>query len=316
MSLPLVSVIIAARDAAGTLGACLASLAALDYPAVEIVVVDDGSRDDTAAIARASGARVIENTGSGPSAARNQGLGVARGDLVAFTDADCSVPQHWLKTLVEALTATGAAGAGGGQHNVVAGTGTAATGLDAFFRAASIVSDYTQRHGAQRDVSHIAACNALYRKQPLVEAGGFREGLFPGEDVDLDYRLRRQEHRLTYVPGADVEHVRPDNLAWFARWMRRYGASQRELVRLHGRFRAIHYVPLVTVGMLAAQALWLWPAMRTVIAVCDLGAAVAAATLVVRSGPPREWPAIVRYGAIALIEWHWGYFASRSASRQ
>lgn len=89
----LVSVVIPARDAAATLGRAVRSVLAQDYKAIEVVVVDDASRDGTAAVAEALGARLIRlDRPQGAAAARNAGIAAARGELIAFQDAD----DEWL----------------------------------------------------------------------------------------------------------------------------------------------------------------------------------------------------------------------------
>lgn len=87
---PLISVIVPAYNAARSLPAALASVQAADAgPArLEIVVVDDGSTDDTAEAARQLGARCISQPNAGPASARNNGVHHARGELLAFIDAD------------------------------------------------------------------------------------------------------------------------------------------------------------------------------------------------------------------------------------
>jgi glycosyltransferase involved in cell wall biosynthesis len=104
---PAVSVIIAARDAAPTLGRTLKALGEQDlsYP-FEVVVVDDGSRDDTAAIARSHEPLVslvsLERS-VGPGGARNVGVQAARAPVLAFTDADCFPTPQWLARGLDAL---------------------------------------------------------------------------------------------------------------------------------------------------------------------------------------------------------------------
>ncbi len=91
--------VVPARDAAATLERAVACLAAqqLDVP-YEVVVVDDGSLDATAAIASAFGppVRVVEGAGRGAAEARNRGVAAATGRVLAFTDADCFAPPGWL----------------------------------------------------------------------------------------------------------------------------------------------------------------------------------------------------------------------------
>lgn len=89
-SLPSIAVIIPVHDGARTLGRALGSvLAQADVADLDVIVVDDGSRDDSAAIARETpGVRVLEQAQAGPAAARNAGIRAASADLLAFLDAD------------------------------------------------------------------------------------------------------------------------------------------------------------------------------------------------------------------------------------
>src|SRR5512137_682379 len=99
----MISVIIPAKDAANTLGECLEALLhqeslqlEQDY---EVIVVDDGSSDNTVEIAEQHAVRVIHQTHAGPAAARNAGVRHAKGTLLAFTDADCVPSPTWLRDL-------------------------------------------------------------------------------------------------------------------------------------------------------------------------------------------------------------------------
>src|SRR5689334_21559100 len=94
---PRVSVVTPAFDAAQTIGATVASVLGQTYRDVELVVVDDGSTDRTAAIAEAHGepVRVVRQENRGVAAARNRGIEAAAGELIAFCDADdVLLPEH------------------------------------------------------------------------------------------------------------------------------------------------------------------------------------------------------------------------------
>jgi succinoglycan biosynthesis protein ExoA len=308
MSEPLVSVVIAARNAASTIDACLAALATQTFQSHEVIVVDDGSTDDTAQRAAAAGAQVLDAAGRGASAARNLGIRHARGRYVAFTDADCVPPPHWLARLVEALETTGATGVGSGQRNVFPTGGRDAAAFDAFFRLASVVSDYTRGAGTSvRPVAHNASCNSAYRRDALLAAGGFSEGLWPGEDVDLDIRLRAAGGTLLSVPGADVEHHRPGHLAWFRQMMRRYGAAEREIVRRHGRRRRIDFLPPVLGAAIAVHALYLVPACRPWLLAADAAILLGAFLALAATTPPRHWSDVVVFSSVAVWEWLSGW---------
>lgn len=305
---PGVSVIVAARDAAATLGGCLASLKALDYESVEIIVVDDGSRDETKNIAIAAGVRVLVSPVPGPAAARNFGVAHASNEIVAFTDSDCTVPAHWLRSLVSGLRESRAAGAGGPQRNVFPETaGADARDLDSFFSLAGVLAEYTRTDEHAHDVDHNASCNVAYIRHAFTEAGGFAEDLFPGEDVDLDFKLQKLGYRCYYVPDAFVHHERPGTREWFAGMMRRYGRAQRTLVERHGRFRALHYVPLVLVALASVQLLIFTRRTRPLGLAVDSLLLAGVVALLWQRVPLNRWPAVVRLGLVAMKEWNLGY---------
>lgn len=245
---PAVSVIIPVYNAERTLQACVDSLDAQDREGVEVIFVDDGSTDASPDILVRSGHRVILGQHRGPSAARNLGVEAARAPLVAFTDSDCLVPPHWLSTLERALEQSHAVGAGGGQRSP---EDESPKGLahQRILCQLGFVGDYTSGASTLTPVKHNPTCNVLYRREVIQRVGGFREDLFPGEDVDLDHRLAAQGHTFVRVPGAEVAHYRADTHRGFGRMMYRYGWAQARLVRIHGPFRPLHYLPILSAGV-------------------------------------------------------------------
>lgn len=103
---PLISVTIPAYNAATTLAETLESVLAQDHPSFEVVVVDDGSRDETAAVARryAPRVRVVQKSNGGLADARNAGVHAARGELIALLDADDLCTPDRLSTQARLLT--------------------------------------------------------------------------------------------------------------------------------------------------------------------------------------------------------------------
>ncbi len=98
-----VSVVIPVRDDAAALRGCLRRLAAQSVPPLEVIVVDNGSADDSAAVARSGGARVVEELRPGVGAAAACGYDAARGDVIARCDADSLVPEDWIARIAAAF---------------------------------------------------------------------------------------------------------------------------------------------------------------------------------------------------------------------
>lgn len=244
-----VSVIIPARNEEANIGRCLQSLQAQTLLPTEIIVVDDGSTDNTAEIAASfSEVKLLTGGGRGPSAARNLALLATRADVVAFTDADCLCHPRWLEELINSLLNSQHSGVGGDQQSP---TDESSFGQEVqkFFKLIGFVGNYVRHDKAvETKTSHNPSCNVAYWRRALMEVGCFDEKLWPGEDVDLDYRLTKAGHTLLYNPRAVVEHYRPANQKAFNKMMRSYGRAQGYLVRKHGPFRLLHGVPLALLG--------------------------------------------------------------------
>lgn len=111
---PRVSVVVCSYNSGRTLEHCLQSLRSLDYPDFEVILVDDGSTDNTRDIlSRFPWVRAIHQENQGLSVARNVGLQAATGAIIAYTDSDCFADPDWLSLLVGQLQRSGAHAVGG-----------------------------------------------------------------------------------------------------------------------------------------------------------------------------------------------------------
>ncbi|HEY1605297.1 MAG TPA: glycosyltransferase family A protein [Allosphingosinicella sp.] len=171
------SVIIAVRNGGRFLGEAIRSVLAQISAVDELIVVDDGSTDDSARIAAAfADARVrsIRLDASGASAARNRGVSAARGRFFAFLDHDDLWPPERHKRLIEALGRNRDAGASYGRIRVVEEEDVPIRGGWAHLDARHLVTNMS---------------SALYRAEPVRSSGGFCESMIFGEDADLQLRL-------------------------------------------------------------------------------------------------------------------------------
>lgn len=249
MNKPLISIVIPARNTSFTIKKCIESLLCLDYDNFEIIIIDDGSNDDTLTLIKSfSNIKLISTEGVGPSKARNLGIRQAAGEFVAFTDADCIVHRDWLSQLLNGFDDNKVAGVGGIQKSPGDDSWFAKL-VHEFLVAFGFISGYMQPGKTIKDTDHNPTCNVIYRKAILLEMGGFLEGIWPGEDVELDYRIKKKGYRLVFNPLAIVEHYRPDNFKKFTGMMFRYGQSQGILVKKYGFFRKIHSVPFLSLAV-------------------------------------------------------------------
>jgi GT2 family glycosyltransferase/sugar lactone lactonase YvrE len=225
---PKVSVVVCAYNAADTIDDCLASLGALTYPRFEIIVVNDGSRDDTGARARGyAGVRVIDIPNGGLSAARNVGLAEATGEIVAYTDADVRVDRDWLTYLVQPLLSPAFVGSGG--PNVVP--------PDDPFVAQCVARSPggpTQVLLDDRVAEHVPGCNMAFRRDALAGIGGFNPVyLRAGDDVDVCWRLQAKGLKVGFAPSALVWHHHRSSVKAYWRQQVGYGEGETWLDAHH-----------------------------------------------------------------------------------
>jgi GT2 family glycosyltransferase len=221
---PRVSVIVCTHNGARTLPECLDGVRDLDYPDFETIVVDDGSSDASADIARARDATVVEIDHRGLSAARNAGIERASGEIVAFLDDDAFPDPDWLYYVAAPLRANGHGGVGGPNlppdDSLVADCVAAAPGGPIHV----LISD--------REAEHVPGCNMAFRKSALEEIGGFDERFrVAGDDVDVCWRLQESGRTLGFSAGAVVMHRRRDSVFRYLKQQYGYGKAEALLER-------------------------------------------------------------------------------------
>lgn len=217
---PRVSVVVCSYNGGTTLAECLESLIRLRYPDYEVILVDDGSTDDTPAIAaRFPDVRTIRQENSGLSESRNVGLRAATGEIVAYTDSDCRADPDWLTHLVHQLETTGADAVGGPNLSPD----------DGWLAACVAAAPGQPTHVLESDqvAEHVPGCNMAYRRGPLEEITGFDpQFLRAGDDVDVCWRLEQAGHWITFAPGAFVWHHRRQTPRAFLRQQAGYGEAE------------------------------------------------------------------------------------------
>ena len=233
-----VSVVVPIRNAARTLPHCLAALERLDPAPFEIILVDNGSTDESLALIRAfagdhaaKGVRVLEEPRRGAAAARNSGAWVAAGDVIAFTDADCAPDPSWLRMLTEPF----------GDSSVLAVAGRvlaapASTALELFSALYTLQSlDKSARHHRWTPwEGGFSTANFAVRCGSFKQIGGFDEEVeIYGEDYDLCARLYDRNAVIVYTPDARVRHHHRTTLSGLLCQAFGFGRSHPYLLRRH-----------------------------------------------------------------------------------
>jgi glycosyltransferase involved in cell wall biosynthesis len=204
MGLPTITVVVPAYNAGRTLELCLKSLAAADLQPLECIVVDDGSTDNTTAVAQRYGARVLSTGGrKGPAKARNQGAKAAQGEIVFFIDADICLHRNTLSRLA------GGFAADPGVDAIIGSYDDSPEQQDVLSMYRNLMHRYVHQHGRAEANTFWSGCGAI-RRSVFLEHGGFDESYQrPAiEDIELGYRLTAAGHRIALDRGLEVKHLK------------------------------------------------------------------------------------------------------------
>lgn len=201
-----------------------------------ILVVDDVETADTVKKYLSSNkprVRMEHRTERGniPSA-RNVGLNLSNGEIIAFTDSDCVVHERWLEMLCEEF-----------EHlPSIAGVGGAVKpfSLDPVSRALALLNMVSWSGGAKSLKKSLATSNAAYRRNILIKMDGFDEGASVAEDLDLYHRITQEGYQILYDPKIVVYHKHRTQLRGIFFWC--YSVRRKSIYSLKKYKR---YLPLV-----------------------------------------------------------------------
>ena len=237
---PLVSVVIAAADAAAIISGCLAAISEQDYRGpIEVIVA--AADEGTANAATREGARVIDNPGRTAPAGLNRAIGEAKGEIIVRVDAQSMVPTHYLSTVVQALERTHASNVGGRQ--IPSGSGLVQSSIAAAMSSRFGAGDARYRIGGVEgpvDTVYLGA----FRRETLDEVGGYDEGFTRHQDYELNHRIRLGGGKVWLLPDLEVQYRPRSSFKELASQYFQYGRWKRRFARKYsGSLLWRHWAP-------------------------------------------------------------------------
>lgn len=292
---PVLSVIVPVRNGGRFLPQSLAALRAsrMGNGTWELIVVDDGSTDSSADIAKDLADRVIRlSTSVGPSAARNAGANAARGEVLVFVDSDVCVHPDALGRLQECLSADPDLDAVFGAYDLL----PAAPGLVSQYR--NLLHHYVHQREAGETETFWAGLGAV-RRGPFEHVGRFDDRQYLVEDIELGYRLSERGYRIMLRPEIQGTHLK--------RW------TLDRMVIADVWYRGVPWIRLLFERRQSVRRVTLNVSVREQL----LTGLAAAALLLVITGVVTRWSIPTLLGALAALilvagDWHFTSWLART----
>jgi glycosyltransferase involved in cell wall biosynthesis len=256
---PLVSVVVPTRNRADLLSDALGSLVEQDYPAdrYEILVVDDGSIDDTPSVVEALAEAhskprlsLLRQPAKNQNAARNRGVSEAKGELIAFLDDDELAPANWLSGLVAGFMRHPDADVVGGPYRLRLEASTPRV-CEAHWPGVEGAFEW----GESEEAEHVAGGNMLISRRAFIRTGKFNESLQGWYDeTEWMFRHRRGGGQIVYLPSVPIWHRRGAADMLLRKRLRRYHSIGRLEARFHRNFgRSVGLRKFLSIGRLEAR---------------------------------------------------------------
>ena len=231
MPLPSASVVIPAYNCEKTIVHTLNALQTQTIPPKEVIVVDDGSSDQTAALIKTfPEVKYVFQDNQGPAQARNRGAEAASGEILFFTDADCIPELDWIEKALAPFENQQVA-AVAGSYNIANSNDALARCIhrEIIFRHERLMPLYPRSFGSY---------NVAIRRRVFTQVGGFnpRYRHASGEDNDLSYRILKSEYKIYFERNAKVKHFHTTHIGKYLREQNRHGYWR---VRLYLDFPAM-----------------------------------------------------------------------------
>lgn len=230
-----VSVVTPAYNEGDNIRKCIASLQNQDFPRenYEIIVVDNNSSDNTAEVVKSLDVTYTFEGKQGCGEARNAGIRLARGEIIALIDSDCIADPGWLKHLVAAFDDP-TIGCAAGEITVA--NQDSLGDLEKFLLEDGFLSQ--KPHLEHPFLPFAATANTAYRKDVIDRIGLFTESMNGEEDADLSWRMQLEtDYKVAYVPESLVSHPYESSLKDLFKQKRRHAFSSVHLHKIYAKYQ-------------------------------------------------------------------------------
>lgn len=225
-----ISVVIPVYNAQGTILDCLQSLNGQEELPYEVILVDNNSTDGTIKKIEENLPRldklkilIISESKKGPAAARNKGIRIARGEIVAFTDADCIVRKNWIKNILYRFDKDDKLIGIGGKVESYKPDTYVGKFISFFRKGEFLYKENPTKLDLLRNGTHLATLNSAYRREILFRYNLFDENYMVGEDLDLYLKIINDNNKvIAGDPNIVVYHIERRNIKAFVKRIVQY----------------------------------------------------------------------------------------------
>lgn len=305
--------IIPALDSADVLPAALESIAAQDYPNIVEVVVAAGD-EDSAGVARQMGARVVDNPTGVTATGLNLAISVTTGEIIVRCDAQSELPPGYVSRAVRTMERTGADNVGGMQ--VPVGGSPRQRAIAAAMASPLGAGNARYRLGGEEGPTDTVYLG-VFRKQTLLELGGFDESFLRTQDYELNHRIRKAGGVVWFDSGLEVRYQPRRTLRALARQYFQYGRAKRQFAAKHqGGLQPRQWAaPLLVVGLTLSLIGTLIEPRLLVLPALYAGLLVVGGILAI---PRAGAAAVLVPAALAImhLSWGWGFLSEALVPRQ
>lgn len=268
MNAPPVSVVVPAFNAQSTIPQTIQAILNQTYTHVQIIIVDDGSTDNTASIIKSfQKISYLYQDNAGPAAARNRGAGAAISEIIFFTDADCVPHPDWIEKTLNGFNES-AIGVVCGSYGIANPENLLARCIhkEILFRHERLMPDFPKVFGSY---------NFAVRKKLFDEVGGFNAAYrnASGEDNDLSYKIIQAGYKIYFNKNVQVDHFHTTRLIKYLKEQYRHGYWRAQMYKDHPMmmrgddytfWKDIIEIPLVFLTSISFVFLILFPARSNI----------------------------------------------------